>query len=120
MNDTSRNQGWAICGGAILLGLVFLAGILQESYWAIALPVAVLVLFVLSLIAWVGHTIATVQVEPESENALASPQTQESPSPPQTQESPSPQTQESPSPRTQESPSPRTQESDEEPGSDGS
>ena len=102
MNDSSRNQGWAICGGAILLGLVFLAGILQESYWAIALPVAVLVLFVLSLIGWVGHTIATVQVEPESENA------------------PSPRTQESPSPQTQESPSPQTEESDREPGSEGS
>ena len=66
MNDTSRNQGWLICGGAIFTGLVFLAGILSESYWAIALPVAVLVFFVLGLVAWVGHTIATVQVEPET------------------------------------------------------
>ncbi len=66
MNDTSRNQGWLICGGAIFTGLVFLAGILSESYWAIALPVAVLVFFVLGLVAWVGHTIATVQVEPEA------------------------------------------------------
>ena len=110
MNDTSRNQGWAICGGAILLGLVFLAGILQESYWAIALPVAVLVLFVLSLIAWVGHTIATVQVEPESENASS----------PRTPESSSPRPPESSSPQTTESPSPQTEESDEESGSDGS
>jgi fatty acid desaturase len=66
MNDTSRNQGWLICGGAIFAGLLFLAGILSESYWAIALPVAVLVFFVLGLVAWVGHTIATVQVEPET------------------------------------------------------
>ena len=66
MNESSRNQGWAICGAAALAALLFIVGILQESYWAIALPVAVLVLFVLSLVAWVGHTIATVQVEPES------------------------------------------------------
>jgi fatty acid desaturase len=66
MNDTSRNQGWAIAGGAVLLALLFLAGILQQSYWAIAIPVAILVFFVLGLVAWVGHTIATVQVEAES------------------------------------------------------
>ncbi len=66
MNQTSRNQGLAIAGGAILLGLLFLVGILQQSYWAIAIPVAVLVLFVLGLVTWVGHTIATVQVEAES------------------------------------------------------
>ena len=66
MNDTSRTQGWAIAAGAVLLGLLFLAGILQQSYWAIAIPVGVLVFFVLGLVAWVGHTIATVQVETES------------------------------------------------------
>jgi fatty acid desaturase len=66
VNETSRNQGWAITGGAIFLGLLFLAGILQGSYWALAIPVAVLVFFVLGLVAWVGHTIATVQVEPET------------------------------------------------------
>ena len=66
MNDASRSQGWAITGGAILLGLLFLAGLLQESYWAVAIPIAVLVFFVLGLVAWVGHTIATVRVEPEA------------------------------------------------------
>jgi hypothetical protein len=66
MNETSRNQGWAITGGAIFLGLLFLAGILQQSYWAIAIPISALVFFVLGLVAWVGHTIATVQVEPET------------------------------------------------------
>lgn len=65
MNETSRNQGWAIMGGALFLGLLFLAGILTGSYWALAVPVAVLVFFVLGLVAWVGHTIATVQVEAE-------------------------------------------------------
>ena len=65
MNETSRNQGWAITAGAALLALLFLSGLLQGSYWAVALPVAVLTFFVLGLVGWVGYTIATVQVEAE-------------------------------------------------------
>jgi len=69
MNETSRNQGWAIVAGAAVFGLLFLAGILQGRYWALAIPVAVLTFFVLGLVAWVGHTIATVQVEAEPPTA---------------------------------------------------
>jgi hypothetical protein len=71
MNDTSRNQGWAICIGASLLALLFLMGILAGSYLALAIPVAVLVFFVLGLAAWVGYTIATIQVEPEPPDTLS-------------------------------------------------
>ncbi len=63
MNDSTRAQGWAICIGAGLLALLFIIGILNGSYWAIALPVAVLTLFVLGLAGWVGFTIATIQVD---------------------------------------------------------
>lgn len=65
MNDASRNQGWAICIGSALLAFLFIVGILNGSYWAIALPVAVLTLFVLGLAGWVGYTIATIQVDPD-------------------------------------------------------
>ena len=65
MNDTSRRQGWAITIGAVFLGLLFLAGLLNGSYLALAVPVGVLTFFVLGLVAWVGHTIATVEVEAE-------------------------------------------------------
>lgn len=71
MNETSRNQGWAITGAALFLGLLFFVGILKGSYWALAIPVAVLTFFVLGLVAWVGHTIATVQVEAEPPAAEA-------------------------------------------------
>ena len=64
MNDSSRAQGGLICVGVVILGAWFLLGLLQESYWAIAVPVAVLVFFALGLSFWVGYTIATVQVEP--------------------------------------------------------
>ena len=65
MNDASRNQGWAICIGAAVLALLFVIGLLNGSYWAIALPVAVITLFVLGLAGWVGYTIATIRVEVE-------------------------------------------------------
>jgi Zn-dependent membrane protease YugP len=66
MNDTSRAQGWAICGGAGLAALLFIVGILNASYWAIAIPVAIITLFALGLVAWVGFTIATIQVETDA------------------------------------------------------
>ena len=65
MNDASRTQGWAICIGAGVLALLFVIGVLNGSYMALAIPVAVLTLFVLGLTAWVGFTIATIQVEAE-------------------------------------------------------
>jgi len=65
MNDSSRTQGGLICGAVAILALLFLAGLLHESYWAIAIPVAVLTFFVLGLSFWVGWTILTIRVEPE-------------------------------------------------------
>ncbi|MCH7708339.1 MAG: hypothetical protein IH884_07600 [Myxococcales bacterium] len=64
MNDSSRTQGGLICVGVAILGAWFVLGLLQESYWALAIPVAVLVFFGLGLTFWVGYTIATIQVEP--------------------------------------------------------
>ena len=64
MNDSSRTQGGLICVGTVILGAWFLLGLLQRSYWAIALPVAAVVFFALGLTFWVGYTIATIQVEP--------------------------------------------------------
>jgi len=66
MNQTSRAQGWAICAGAGLAALLFIVGILNGSYWAIAIPVAIVTLFALGLVAWVGYTIATIQVETDA------------------------------------------------------
>ncbi len=63
MNETSRAQGWAITAGAGMAALFFVLGILNGSYWAIAIPVAIVTLFALGLVAWVGYTIATIQVE---------------------------------------------------------
>ena len=67
MNDSSRTQGGLICVGTVIVGAWFLLGLLQKSYWAIALPVAAVVFFALGLTFWVGYTIATIQVEPYQE-----------------------------------------------------
>ena len=67
MNDTTRAQGGAICVGAALGALLFILGVLQGSYLALAIPVTILTLFALGLVFWVGWTILTVQVEPEAD-----------------------------------------------------
>ncbi|MBW2498640.1 MAG: hypothetical protein JRF61_15295 [Deltaproteobacteria bacterium] len=66
MNEASRNQGWAICAGAAIAALLFVVGLLTGSYWALAIPVAIITLFALGLVAWVGYTIATIQVEADA------------------------------------------------------
>ncbi|HPG25034.1 MAG: hypothetical protein H6748_02500 [Spirochaetaceae bacterium] len=63
MNDASRAQGWAICAAAGVAALLFLIGLLNGSYWALAIPVAIVTFFALGLVAWVGYTIATIQVD---------------------------------------------------------
>lgn len=74
MTDSSRAQGGLICAVVVVVGLIFLLGVLSGSYWALAIPVAALVFFVLGLTFWVGWTIATIRVEPEqAEPTPASP-----------------------------------------------
>ncbi len=63
MNDSSRTQGGLICIGVVIVGAWFLLALLQKSYWALAIPVALAVFFVLGLSFWVGYTIATIRVE---------------------------------------------------------
>jgi hypothetical protein len=65
MTESSRAQGGLICIAAVVVGALFLIGLARESYWALAIPVALAVAFVLGLTFWVGWTIATIRVEPE-------------------------------------------------------
>ena len=83
MTPNTRNQGALICAGAGLAALLFLLGVLRGSYWALAIPVAIFVFFVLGLTFWVGWTILTVQIEPDAEVAPPAAQT----APPQTSNS---------------------------------
>jgi hypothetical protein len=56
-----------ICIGVAIVGAWFLLALLQQSYWAIAIPVAIFVFFILGLTFWIGYTIATIRVEPFQE-----------------------------------------------------
>ncbi len=78
MNDSSRTQGGLICVAVVVLAFCFLLGLAQQSYWALAIPVAAIVFFVLGLTFWVGFTIATIHVEPYEETAPDSESTTES------------------------------------------
>jgi hypothetical protein len=69
MTDSSRAQGGLICVGTVIVGAVFLLGLLGGAWWAVAIPVGILLAFVLGLTFWVGWTIATVEVEPEPDPA---------------------------------------------------
>lgn len=71
MNDNSRLYGGLICLGIILVGLAFIVGILCQSYWAVAIPVAAGFLTVLGLGFWVGWTIMTIRVESPTPNTKA-------------------------------------------------
>jgi hypothetical protein len=84
MQETTRAQGFGICAGAGIAALLFLIGIFRGSYWALAIPVAIVTLFALGLVAWVGFTIATIQIEadqaPESNSSDSSGSTPKAPS----------------------------------------
>jgi hypothetical protein len=83
-DDRSRALGGVVCLAAIAAGSLFLYGIAIGSYWALALPVAAIVLFVLGLVTWIGWTILTVRVEAEGEplpRAAAGPGSATAPAP---------------------------------------
>lgn len=74
MNDSSRTQGGLICIGVVIVGAWFLLAVLQGSYLALAIPVSIIVFFVLGLTFWIGYTIATIRVEPDEFDESAAPE----------------------------------------------
>jgi hypothetical protein len=59
-DEWSRVLGGLVVVSAVMVGFLFLAGLAARSYWALALPVAAALFFVLGLVSWIGWTIATV------------------------------------------------------------
>ncbi len=57
----SRRMGMGICCGAAAVAAVFVYGLAQQAYWALAIPVAMGVFSALSLSFWIGYTIITVR-----------------------------------------------------------
>ena len=54
MKDSSRAQGGLICVAVAILGACFLLALLQQSYWALAIPVAAIVFFAGNEVFWWG------------------------------------------------------------------
>ncbi len=46
--------GGALCLGSVSLTVLFLAGIAAGAYWAIAIPVAVLIVAAMTMLFWMG------------------------------------------------------------------
>jgi hypothetical protein len=61
--ESPQKYGASICGGALLAGLLFALGVRKKSYWALATPVAVGFLGMLSLAFWIGWTLFTTKIE---------------------------------------------------------
>ena len=73
MGDTSRFWGGLFCLAVIVAAVVFLWGISCQSYWALAIPVAVGFLGVLALGFWIGWTILTIKTTPPSSESTPGP-----------------------------------------------
>ena len=53
----SRWAAWGICAASALLAPAFLWGLVRESYWALALPVALAVLGLLAMVFRIGWAV---------------------------------------------------------------
>ncbi|MCU0821158.1 MAG: hypothetical protein MUC95_01635 [Spirochaetes bacterium] len=59
--DYSKLKAVFLCFAALALGLLFIYGVYLRSYWALALPAAVITLVILGMIFWVGIAIVTTR-----------------------------------------------------------
>ncbi len=66
MGDTSRFWGAILCFVILIVAILFLWGVSLQSYWALAVPVAIGFLGVLALGFWIGWTILTIRTAPPS------------------------------------------------------
>lgn len=64
MVDTSRLWGGLLCLAIIVVAILFLWGIFQQNYWALAIPVMIGFLGLLGLGFWIGWTILTIKTVP--------------------------------------------------------
>jgi len=63
----SRVVGGLICLIMVAAGFAFVWGIVVESYWAVAIPVIIGFLGMLTLGFWIGWTMAVTKIEPPPE-----------------------------------------------------
>ncbi len=62
--DRSRLYGAIICGSTLAIVAVLLDGVRRRSYWALAAPLLLTSLGILSIAFWIGWTLATTRLPP--------------------------------------------------------
>ncbi len=73
MVDMSRLWGGLLCLAIIIIAILFLWGIFQQNYWALAIPVMIGFFGLLGMAFWIGWTILTIKtVPPEPEQSKLS------------------------------------------------
>ena len=68
-----RAFGVFLCLAAVVLTVVFLWGIVAQAYWAIAVPIALMVVFAMSMLFWVGWTFLVTDMTPPEERRVRGP-----------------------------------------------
>jgi hypothetical protein len=58
-NPGARQIAWGICAASVVLGAGFIIGVVRQSYWVLAIPVAGAVLSLLGMVFWIGWAIVT-------------------------------------------------------------
>ncbi len=67
MRDTSRFWGGFLCAAILVVAVIFLWGVSVQSYWALAIPVVIGFLGILTLGFWIGWTILTIKTTPPAQ-----------------------------------------------------
>lgn len=68
MAERSHFYGMIICAVTILTAVVFLAGVMRRSYWALALPVTGGFLGALYVAFWIGRALISTPLEPPADD----------------------------------------------------
>ncbi len=68
MAERSHFYGMIICAVTITSAIVFLAGVMRRSYWALALPVTGGFLGALYVAFWIGRALIATPIEPPADD----------------------------------------------------
>jgi len=66
--DNSKTKALFLCLMMVFLASVFIYGVFQKSYWALAIPASAITLVLLGMIFWVGIAIITARSTLPEEN----------------------------------------------------
>ena len=60
----TRRYGAIISAVSVVVGLIYMVGLLRRSYWALALPVTAATVGALYISLWIGRALMTTPSEP--------------------------------------------------------